>query len=185
MSIMSYTFGELEIFLASDRLDLVAEPTSAAIRSSKDPAAFDVCEIDPSLADTAAFCEHYKISPGESANCVIVKATRADKTWFAACVVLATTKADVNSLVRKHLDARKVSFAPMEEAVALTKMEYGGITPVGLPSDWPILIDKAVAQSPRVIIGSGLRKSKIAVSGKALAGLANVTVLESLGVPRG
>ena len=76
---------------------------------------------------------------------------------YAACLVLATTRADVNGLVRRRLDARKASFAPMDDAVALTGMEYGGITPLGLPDGWPLLVDAAVAAAPAVVIGSGLR----------------------------
>ena len=117
----------------------------------------------------------------QAANCVVLEAKRADRNWFAACVVFGNTRADVNGLARKTLDARKVSFAPMEQAVAQTGMEYGAITPIGLPSDWSILIDKAVADSNYVIIGSGIRKSKLAVPGSFLASLPNVQVLDGLG----
>jgi len=136
-----------------------------------------VSEIDPGLADTAAFCEHYEIGLGISANCVVVEARRADRVWFAACVVLATTRADVNGIVRKHLGARKISFAPMDAAVSLTGMEYGGITPVGLPDDWPILVDRNVIGQDRVIIGSGIRGSKLLAATEVLASLPNAEVL--------
>ena len=96
-------------------------------------------------------------------------------------MILGSTRADVNGLARRTLDARKVSFAPMEQAVAQTGMEYGAITPVGLPADWSILIDKAVADSEYVIIGGGVRKSKIVVPGNFLASLPNAQVLEGLG----
>jgi len=136
-----------------------------------------VSEIDPGLADTAAFCEHYEIGLDVSANCVVVEARRADRVWFAACVVLAITRADVNGIVRKHLDARKISFAPMDAAVSLTGMEYGGITPVGLPDDWPILVDRNVIDEDRVIIGSGIRGSKLLAATEVLASLPNAEVL--------
>jgi prolyl-tRNA editing enzyme YbaK/EbsC (Cys-tRNA(Pro) deacylase) len=136
-----------------------------------------VSEIDPGLADTAAFCEHYEIGLDVSANCVVVEARRADRVWFAACVVLAITRADVNGIVRKHLGARKISFAPMDAAVSLTGMEYGGITPVGLPDDWPILVDRNVIDQDRVIIGSGIRGSKLLAATEVLASLPNAEVL--------
>ena len=136
-----------------------------------------VSEIDPGLADTAAFCEHYEIGLDVSANCVVVEARRADRVWFAACVVLAITRADVNGIVRKHLGARKISFAPMDAAVSLTGMEYGGITPVGLPDDWPILVDRNVIDEDRVIIGSGIRGSKLLAATEVLASLPNAEVL--------
>src|SRR4029078_9411279 len=100
------------------------------------------------------FCEAYGVTLAESANCVIVAGRRGDVTRYAACVVLATTRADVNGVVRRHLDARKASFAPMDDAVRLTGMEYGGITPIGLPADWPILVDAPVAAQPHVMCGS-------------------------------
>ena len=85
-----------------------------------------VAEIDPALADTAAFCERYDVALTESANCVVVAGRRDGQTRLAACMVLATTRADVNGLVQRELDVRKASFAPMDQAVELTGMEYGG-----------------------------------------------------------
>nr|MDT0665932.1 YbaK/EbsC family protein [Micromonospora sp. DSM 115978] len=119
----------------------------------------------------------------ESANCVIVAARRGSETRFAACVVLATTRADVNGLVRRHLGARKASFAPRDEAVSATGMEFGGITPIGLPADWPVLVDAAVAAAGRVVAGSGLRRSKLFLPGKALAAVPGAEGLVGLGVP--
>ncbi|MDT5281632.1 MAG: hypothetical protein QOJ20_2827 [Mycobacterium sp.] len=120
--------GKLTFVPASETPELVAEPVRPHLQDG-----LWVSEIDPGLADTAAFCEHYGIGLDISANCVVVEARRAERTWKAACLVLATTRADVNGVVRKHLGARKISFAPMDTAVSLTGMEYGGITPVGLP----------------------------------------------------
>ena len=112
------------------------------------PSEVGVAEIDPELADTAAFCERYGVTPAESANCVVVTGRRDGEPRYAACVVLATTRADVNGLARRELDVRKASFAPMDVAVAETGMEYGGITPIGLPAGWPVLVDAAVAAAP-------------------------------------
>jgi prolyl-tRNA editing enzyme YbaK/EbsC (Cys-tRNA(Pro) deacylase) len=140
-----------------------------------------VAEIDPALADTAAFCERYGVAPDESANCVIVAGRRGGETRMAACMVLATTRADVNGLVKRELDVRKASFAAMDQAVQMTGMEYGGITPIGLPADWPVFVDAAVAQTDRVVIGSGVRRSKLTLPGAALASLPGAVVLESLG----
>lgn len=137
-------------------------------------------EIDPELADTAQFCATYSSPLSASANCVVVAGKRAGQTRYAAALVLATTRADVNNVIRRRLDVRKASFAPMAEAVELTGMEYGGITPIGLPEEWPILVDKAVADSPELVIGSGLRKSKLLVTGAALAALPGAEVIEGL-----
>jgi prolyl-tRNA editing enzyme YbaK/EbsC (Cys-tRNA(Pro) deacylase) len=159
---------------ATERTDLLADPVARAVTNTEGA---EVAEIDPDLADTAAFCERYGVRLDESANCVVVAVKRGGETRYAACMVLATMRVDVNGVVRRHLDARKASFAPMSDAVELTGMEYGGITPLGLPDDWPILVDTHVAEHPRVVIGSGVRRSKLAVSGAALAGLKHAEVL--------
>ncbi len=136
-----------------------------------------VAAIDPDLADTAAFCAAYAVPLELSANCVVVAGRRAETTTMAACMVLATDRADVNKTVRRHLDVRKISFAPMADAVAQTGMEYGGITPVGLPDGWPVLVDEAAARPEWVVIGSGIRGSKILLPGPALAALPAAQVL--------
>jgi prolyl-tRNA editing enzyme YbaK/EbsC (Cys-tRNA(Pro) deacylase) len=96
-------------------------------------------------------------------------------------MILATTRADVNGLVKREMDVRKASFAAMDTAVELTGMEYGGITPVGLPADWPVFVDAAVAEQARVIIGSGVRRSKLTLPGAVLARLPAARVLDDLG----
>jgi prolyl-tRNA editing enzyme YbaK/EbsC (Cys-tRNA(Pro) deacylase) len=173
--------GTLDISPANQCLDLLAESVQKTIASLPNIEGIGVVEINPNLSDTAAFCEQYQIGMNQAANCVVLEAKRADKIWFAACVILGSTRADVNGLARRTLDARKVSFAPMQEAVEKTGMEYGAITPVGLPAGWPILVDKAVADSEYVIIGSGIRKSKLAVPGSFFKTLPNVQILEGLG----
>ena len=102
---------------------------------------------------------------------------------YAACLVTAVTRADVNGVVRNRLGARKASFAPVDDALAATGMEYGGITPVGLPPSWPVLIDSAVVRQPYVIIGSGIRGSKLLVPGPLLARLPGAEVIEGLAEP--
>ncbi|MFI1071070.1 YbaK/EbsC family protein [Streptomyces puniciscabiei] len=140
-------------------------------------------ETDPRWADTAVFVEHYGRDLLErSANCVVVAGKRGGATTLAACVVLSTTRVDVNGVVRRQLGARKASFASMETATGETGMEYGGITPVGLPAGWPVLIDSAVVDLPYVLVGSGRRRGKLLVPGKALADLPGAVVLEGLGV---
>ncbi len=167
--------GTLDWVSAGERPDLLAEPVARAVVGLD---GVEVAEIDPGLADTAAFCERYGVGMDESANCVIVAAKRAGEVRYAACMVLATMRADVNGVIRRHLDARKISFAPQEEAVGLTGMEYGGITPLGLPEEWPVLVDEAVAAHPGVVIGSGVRRSKLALPGAVLAGLKSAQVIK-------
>lgn len=143
----------------------------------------EVAPIDPDLADTAAFCAAYSWPPEASANCVVVAARRGERTTLAACVVLATTRADVNGFVRRKLDARKASFAAMEEVVQESSMEYGGITPVGVPADWPVFVDAAVLDVDRVVVGSGIRGSKLVLPSRLLAELPGAEVCLGLARP--
>jgi prolyl-tRNA editing enzyme YbaK/EbsC (Cys-tRNA(Pro) deacylase) len=181
---VTYTLGTLKFVPALGRTDLLAARVAAALADPGWPWPADqvgVAEIDPDLADTAAFCERYAVSAAESANCVVIAGKREGDTKFAACVVLATTRADVNGVARRALDVRKASFAPTELAVAETSMEFGGITPIGLPTGWPVLVDAAVAATTPVVIGSGVRRSKLALSGKVLANLPGAVVIDGLG----
>ena len=181
---MTYTLGTLTFVPALGRADLLAAPVAAALADPGWPWPADqvgVAEIDPDLADTAAFCDRYAVSAAESANCVVIAGKREGDVRFAACVVLATTRADVNGVGRRALDVRKASFAPTEVAVAETSMEFGGITPIGLPTGWPVLIDAIVAASSLVVVGSGVRRSKLALSGKVLANLPGAMVIDGLG----
>lgn len=174
--------GTLRLVPALSRPDLLAEPVIAALEAlpGDGAASCGVAEIDPDLADTAAFCEAYSSPLEASANCVVVAGSRSGEQRFAGCVVLATTRADVNGVVRKRLDVRKASFAPMDTAVELTGMAYGGITPFGLPAAWPLLVDAAVVATPAVVVGSGLRGSKLVVPGAVLGRLSGAESLEGL-----
>ena len=167
--------GTLDWQPALERTDLLAPPVAAAVQAL-DLACF-VAPIDADLADTAAFCAAYVVGPEVSANCVVVSGRRGETATTAACLVLATDRADVNKVVRKRLDVRKLSFASMADAVEHTGMEYGGITPIGLPAGWPVLVDAGVVAAGWVVVGSGIRGSKIAVPGSALAGLPGAETL--------
>jgi len=150
-----------------------------------DAAGVRVAAIDPGLADTAEFCAAYGVGLDVSANCVVLAVKREGARHLAVCVVLATTRADVNGRARRALDARKASFAPMDVAVAESGMEQGGITPVGLPPGWPLLVDAAVAATAEVVVGSGLRRSKLLLPGPLVAALPGAAVLDDLAVPVG
>ncbi|MGK5737675.1 YbaK/EbsC family protein [Micromonospora sp. URMC 103] len=180
--------GTLKTEPARTRPDLLAPPVAAALGLWPADAPVDadqvlVAPIDADLADTAAFCAAYEVGLDVSANCVVVAGKREGVVRYAACVILATTRADVNGVARRALDVRKASFAPMADAVELTGMEYGGITPIGLPEQWPILVDSRVIATPHVIIGSGVRHSKIVLPGPALGALPGAQVIEDLARP--
>ena len=184
------TLGTLTWVRAVDRLDLLAPSTAAAITvwSAQDPAVADqvlVAQIDPDLADTAALTEAYALPSAASANCVLVAGRREGEERVAAAVVRATTRADVNATVKRLLDVRKASFLPMERAVEESGMEYGGITPLGLPARYRVLVDARVAvddpeAGSTVIVGSGVRRSKIALPGALLARAPGVDVVDGL-----
>lgn len=171
-----------ELRSASASPELLAVPVRAAIAALEPglAATIRVAPIDGALADTAEFCAAYGVELEASANCIVVAGRRGESVSYAACVVLATTRADVNGTVRKLLGARRASFAAMEDATALTGMECGGITPIGLPADWRILIDERVAAIPEAIIGAGIRAAKISLPGASLCALPGAEVIPGL-----
>ncbi len=177
------TLGTLDTHPARDRIDLFPAPTADALEGWSGGSEVLVAPIDPDLADTAAFCAAYDVPLEASANCVVLAGKREGVERMAACVVLATTRADVNGVARRRLDVRKISFASMDAAVERTGMEYGGITPIGLPSDWPILVDARVVEAPLIVVGSGLRRSKVVMPGALLATYPGVEVVADLAKP--
>ncbi|MEU5025877.1 YbaK/EbsC family protein [Streptomyces milbemycinicus] len=171
---------------AVECLDLLTAPVADALRAWHGPVPVEqvlYVDTDPDKADTAVLVEHYgSWLVEQSANCVVVAGKRGGEVTLAACVVLSHTRVDVNGAVRRRLGARKASFAPMDTALGETGMEFGGVTPLGLPAGWPVLVDAAVADTPYVLIGSGRRRGKLILPGKALAALPGAELLEGLGV---
>ena len=167
---------------ALSRPALLAAPVVSALEQWPYAGQAEVVEIDPSLADTAALTSAYDLPLEASGNCVVVAGRRDGEERVAACVVRADTRADVNNLVKRRLDVRKASFLAMAEAVTRTGMEYGGITPVGLPAGWRVLVDESLTAMPAVVLGSGLRRSKLLVPGALLPELPQVEVVAGLGV---
>jgi len=139
----------------------------------------EIIEIDPQLADTAQFCETYGYPLKQAAN-TIVCVTKRGPERFAACVVLATDRLDVNGTIKRELGASKASFADAERTRDLTGMEIGGVTALGLPDGLPVWIDAAVTDCEWVILGAGDRGHKIKVSPKILTGLPDARVVEGL-----
>ncbi|WP_125776551.1 YbaK/EbsC family protein [Antribacter gilvus] len=184
------TLGDLPWEPALDRTDLLAAPVVAALRAWADanPQVRDqvaVTEIDPDHADTATLNEVHGLPPEASANCVLVAGRRGEDERIAAVVVTAATRADVNTRVRKLLDVRKASFLPTDRAVAESGMEYGGITPVGLPAGWRVLVDSRLSDlGTLALMGSGVRQSKLLMPGPLLATMPGVEVIEDLGIER-
>jgi prolyl-tRNA editing enzyme YbaK/EbsC (Cys-tRNA(Pro) deacylase) len=173
--------GTLESLAALEHPALLGPTVARALAGWEHAAEVAVVEIDPALADTAAMTEAYDVPLTASANCVVVAGRRDGAERVAACVVRADTRADVNNLVKRTLDVRKASFLGMDRAVAESGMEYGGITPVGLPDGWRLLVDAACVAIDVAIIGSGVRRSKLLLPGHRLADLPGAEVVESLG----
>ena len=144
---------------------------------------YEVMECDPALADTAAFCAAYGIPLDRSANTILV-ASKRPAGRFAACVVLATTKLDVNAKVCGLMDVRKASFASAEETMAVTGMMVGGVTPFGLPLSVPVYIDARVIEKSWVVLGAGSRSAKIRMDPAELTGLTGVAVVAGLALSR-
>ena len=178
---MVFQLGALGTVPVGLRLDLVAARTAQAVTTLGLGDHVGVVEIDPALSDTAATQQAYGLPSDALANCVVVAGKRDGGERVGACVVLATTRADINTAVRRLLDVRKASFLAIERVVEDTEMEHGAITPIGLPPNWPIFVDRAVLDHPLVVIGSGVRKSKLLVPGSLLATLPSAQVVDGLG----
>ncbi|WP_158863784.1 YbaK/EbsC family protein [Leifsonia sp. AG29] len=176
-----FTLGALTSAPAASAPELLAPGTVAALGALGWLEEVGVVAIDPAVSDTAATRDEFGLDDAHLANCVVVGGKREGVERIAACVVLATTRADVNGTVKRLLDVRKASFLPMDRAVELTGMEYGGITPIGLPAEWPVLVDARVLEQEVVIIGSGVRRSKILLPGRLLGELPSARVIDGLG----
>jgi len=177
---MPFTLGSLSTVPASERTDLLAPSVLAALTDASLLDEVGVVEIDPAVSDTAATQERYGLRTDALANCVVVAGKREGVEKIAACVILATTRADVNKTVKRRLDVRSASFLAMERAVESTGMEYGGITPIGLPEGWPVLVDSRVVDTPVIVIGSGVRRSKLLLPGALLRRFPGVEVVDGL-----
>lgn len=165
--------------LATEGATEVIEAKVRAVVAQLDPS-HEIVECDPALADTAEFCAHYGYPLEQSANTIVV-ASRKPPGTNAACVVLATTRLDVNSRVRKLLGVRKVSFAPAETTMELTGMAVGGVTPFALPESLPLFVDSRIMDLEWVILGGGSRSIKVKIAPAALVGL-GAEVVDDLAV---
>ncbi len=164
----------------TNTIALVAPAIQAMLTTSGLP--FEVFPCSPELADTADFCAHYNYSLECSANTILVKSKTGERR-FAACVLLAHTRLDVNKCVRKRLGARRVSFASAEETRELTGMELGGVTALGLPAELELWVDAAVMRAEYIILGGGNRESKIKVLPTIFEHTANTEIVDGLANP--
>ena len=139
----------------------------------------ELMACDPALADTAAFCAAYGVAPEESANTIVVVG-KTEPPAVAACVVLSTTRLDVNHVVRARLGVKKCSFASADQTVALTGMMIGGVTAFGLPASMPVWVDAAVMARDTIVLGGGSRSWKIRCRPDELLRLGNVEVVDGL-----
>ena len=144
---------------------------------------YELFACDPALADTAAFCDAYGFAPGESANTILVIG-KSDPPRYAACVVLAPNRLDVNRTVRDRLGTRKASFAPSESTRDITGMEIGGVTVFGLPHALPVWVDARVMERERIVLGGGSRSWKVIAPPSILLALPGVEVVEGLATER-
>lgn len=174
------TLGSLSSLSALQHPELLAPPVAAALRNWPRATEVAVVEIDPAVADTAAMSAAYDLPMSTGANCVVVAGKRAGEERVAACMVRADTRADVNNVVKRLLDVRKASFLAMERAVEESGMEYGGITPVGIPDEWRLLVDARVTGIEVAVIGSGVRRSKLLLAGSLVGELPGAEIVDGL-----
>ena len=173
-------FGTLSLEPALEHAALLGDPVRRALEAWEHAGEVLVAEIDPALAETVAMSEAYEVPLAAGANCVVVMGRRDGEERTAACVVRADTRADVNNVVKRTLDVRKASFLDHDRAVTESAMEYGGITPIGLPGHWRLYVDAAAAEIALAVIGSGIRGSKLFVPGRVLGLLPGAEVIPDL-----
>ncbi|WP_029759298.1 MULTISPECIES: YbaK/EbsC family protein [Fusobacterium] len=135
-----------------------------------------VAEINPDFADGQLLSENYDVPLEIELNCIIVEGKRKDEIIYSAVVVPYGKKLNTGSPMKKLLNVSKISFAPLEYVLNETKMEFGSVTPIGLPTEWYILVDEAVFNQDKVIIGGGYVKSKICVPSDIFKELPNVII---------
>ncbi|WGW13701.1 YbaK/EbsC family protein [Saxibacter everestensis] len=176
-------FSGVDVLAAEDHPELLASAVSDGLQASGLITQAGVFAIDPEHADTETLTSQFGFSLDDSANCVVIGGKRGGEQRVAACVVLASTRADVNKTAKGMLDVRKASFLSTEQAVADTGMEFGGITPIGVPAVWRILVDSRVVDREAIILGSGVRRSKLVLPGSALAEYPGVEIVEGLANP--
>jgi prolyl-tRNA editing enzyme YbaK/EbsC (Cys-tRNA(Pro) deacylase) len=174
------TIGTLTLRPALELPELLGAPVRAALETWEHAPEALVTQIDPDLAETVAMSEAYEVPLDAGANCVVVMGRRGGEERIAACVVRADTRADVNNVVRRILDVRKCSFLDHDRAVEETGMEYGGITPIGIPAEWRLLVDERATGIDLAVIGSGIRGSKLFVPGRLLGELPGAEVVTDL-----
>lgn len=177
---MQVRIGPIVLGVADVAEDPLSDPVLEAAERTRQP--YEVVPCDPALADTAAFCAAYGFALDQSANAIVVVG-KSEPRVYAACLVLATTRLDVNGAVRRRFRVKKASFASAEETVSMTGMEIGGVTPYGLPPGLPIWIDAAVMACDAVIVGGGSRDRKLLVPPASLAALPGAEVVEALAKP--
>ena len=141
--------------------------------------AYEIVEIDPDFADTAAFCEKYGFPLENSANTIIVASKKKPKQYVAA-VVRATRRIDVNHTVKQLMNAGRISFAKAEETAELTGMMIGGVTVLALPPELPIYVDPGLVDLDYVILGGGSRSIKIKVSPDIFGAIPGALLVEGL-----
>ena len=140
---------------------------------------YEVLPCDPELADTAVFCAHYGYSRDDSANTILVT-SKSGERQYVACVVLASTRLDVNHTVRKRMGVRRISFASAEQTRSISGMEIGGVTPFTLPDDVPLWVDERVTLRQQVILGGGSRSCKIQIAPTVFAHTPNTEIIDGL-----
>lgn len=173
--------GSLTFVSIDENPGLVGETVFELTRGMGEEQQPLVAEIDPQYMGGKELCEHYGINPDVGASCVIVEVIKSGGVTYAAIVVPVGYRADLNHFVKQHFNAKRVSLAQLDEVLEMTRMEYGSITPIGLPSSWKILIDSRLAKKDEIIVGSGRRISKLLLPLSTLLSVPGVEVVRDLG----
>ena len=137
----------------------------------------EIFECLDEFSDTENFCNHYGFDIEDSCNAILIKAKKPEEFYAMFCL-LGANRLDVNHKAKEAMSAKRVSFASRDEAELVTKQIYGGISPLGLPENIKVFIDKNVIEREKLSIGAGNRVSKFFLSPETLIKLSNAEVLD-------
>lgn len=171
---------KLDLKTIEENKDLIPESVCACIEKLDPLKKTRVAKIDPAFADGASLSREYDIPYEQELNCLVIEGQRGEEKRYAAAIVPYGKRVNMNAKVRGPLDAKKISFADLDYVLEKTGMEYGSITPLGLPEDWLILIDESVFAEEEVVIGGGRVNAKLVLPSALLKELPNVQIIEGL-----
>ena len=170
----------LEFVSVASHPEYVAPKMLSFLKSHELTGKIQVAQIDPQYADGKKLSEAYGVDINQELNCLAFAGKRDGQIRYEAVVVPYGKRVNSGAVLKHAMDATKPSFANLDDVIAMTCMEFGSITPVGLPDDWQVLIDSSVKELDEVIIGGGHVDAKFKTKPQILAQLPHAKFVDQL-----